>query len=79
MLFCHCVKRAFWKWTNEWAASSQTTGDGEGGQEKAEGVRKWQQDRVRQREGDREVEAGQEKAVGLAFPPSGTSQGQFEP
>lgn len=28
---------------------------------------------------DGEVEAGQEKAVGLAFPPGGTSQGQFEP
>lgn len=29
--------------------------------------------------GGREVRAGQEKAVGLAFPPGGTSQGQFEP
>lgn len=29
--------------------------------------------------GDREGEAGQEKAVGLAFPLGGTSQGQFEP
>lgn len=35
-------------------------------------------DRARQ-EGGREVKAGQEKAVGLAFPPGGTSQGQFEP
>lgn len=29
--------------------------------------------------GAREVRARQEKAVGLAFPPGGTSQGQFEP
>lgn len=29
--------------------------------------------------GETEVEAEQEKAVGLAFPLGGTSQGQFEP
>ena len=28
---------------------------------------------------DRGMKAGQAKAVGLAFPPGGTSQGHFEP